>query len=130
MSDEDKLDKIDQKLDLIRDDVNDIQGDVRVMSTLNKELNKEELKAEVYTKFGQSTAKRKIWYYADGTNSVSELAGLADIADATASRNCTKMSKSGILVEHDRGSSTYYKRAEVTEGIGIEQELEEEFDDL
>lgn len=130
MPDGDRLDDINRKLERIQDDVNDIQGDVRILSTLNKELNKGELKSEVYTKFGGSTAKKKIWYYADGEQSVTELHELTGVAYATVSRYCNQMNKAGILVEHDSGSATYYKKAEVTEDIGIEQELEEEIDDL
>lgn len=126
--DEDKLDKIDRKLDGIRRDVNDIQGDVRLQAKLHKDLNKPQVMNQTFESFGQSTAKKKIWYYANGERTSSEIAEKADIAPATASRNASDLVESGVLDRFRDGNNVYFDRAEMTIGIGIEQELEEDLD--
>lgn len=128
MSDEDKLEKIDRKLDSIQHDVNDIQGDVRVLSTLNKETNKPELRAQIHDKFGDSDARRKIWLVATSEKQVGELAEDADIPVGTVRRYASEMAEVGLLDRFKDGHETYYSRNEVTEGIGIEVEIHEDLD--
>jgi len=56
-----KLQEMDNKLDLI-------QGDVNTQATVMKEDNKEQLVSLAKRKFGMSKNKRTIWYYADKKN--------------------------------------------------------------
>jgi Fic family protein len=128
MTEKDELDKMNRKLDSIQRDVNDIQGDVRMQAKLHKDLNREELKNQIYNSFGGSTAKRKIWYYANGERTASEIAELANVAFATASRNATKLAESGVLDRLKEGNTTYYQRAEITKGLGIARDLENDLD--
>lgn len=124
----DQLDKIDRKLDSIQRDVNDIQGDMRMLTNMNKETSKSELKSQIHDKFGTSTARKKIWLEADGSMTVGELAGAADVAEGTVRRYASEMAEAGVLDRFKDGNETYYARADITEGIGIEEEILEDLE--
>lgn len=124
----DNPDEVLERLKSIQDDVNDIQGDVRVLSTLNKGLNLEELQNLIHDSFGSSKNKKLVWYYANGTRTISEIADVADISRGSVDWAVNELNKSGWLVKHDKGNNVYYDKSEVSTNIGIEEELEKELD--
>lgn len=128
MSDRDILGEMNKKLDSLQRDVNDIQGDVRMQTKIHRDTNRGEIKNQIHESFGESEAKRLIWYHADGKSTASELAETIDMAPATVSRNATDLAESGVIDRVKDGNNVYYQRAEITEGLGIEGEVAEELD--
>lgn len=128
MTDEDRLEEIDKKLDRIQDNVNDIQGDVRVLSTLNKGLNREELLNLIHEHFGNSDSKKLTWYYANGSRTIEEISEEADIAKGSVQWAVRELNKGGWLVRNEQNGNAIYDKAEVCTNLGIERELEKELD--
>lgn len=121
-------DEILERLQSIQDDVNDIQGDVRVMSTLNKGLNLKELRDLIHESFGQSTNKKLVWYFADGSRTIREIADVAEISRGSADWAVSELNKSGWLIKYERDGNVIYDKSEVCTNIGIERDLERELD--
>lgn len=119
-------DEILERLKGIQDDVNDMQGDVRVLSTLNKGLNLEKLQDLIHESFGTSTNKKLVWYYADGSRTIQEIADTADISRGSVDWAVRELNKSGWLVSHERNGNVIYDKSEVSTNIGIESDLESE----
>lgn len=123
------LDKILERLKRVEDDVNDMQGDVRVLATLNKGLNRKELVNLIHDFFGRSTRKKLAWYHADEPRTVPEIARVAGIPERSARWAVSKLSKAGWLDEHERDDGELvYEKANVCTNLGIESTLEEELD--
>lgn len=125
MPDENELLK---RLKSIQDDVNDMQGDLRVLSTLNKELNRDELLNLIQESFGKSKNKKLTWYYADGTRTIGEIAEAAQIPDGSVMWAVRELQKSGWLVKHERDGNAIYKKSEVSTGLGLESVFAQEYD--
>jgi len=123
---EDKLEKIDDKLDSIQRDVNDMQGDVRIQTTMLKETSKSNLKNRIRNVFGSSDRKRQIWYVVKDFMSIEEIIDETDFPQGTVTRYTREMAESGVLDRRKNGNERYYRRNEITEGIGMEQEVEED----
>lgn len=121
-------DEIMERLQAIQDDVNDIQGDVRVLSTLNKGLNRAELKNLIHDSLGNSKNKKLVWYYADGRRTNQEIAETADIPKGSVDWAVSELNKSGWLVKNERGNKVIYDKSEVCTNIGIEGEIEKDLD--
>jgi predicted transcriptional regulator len=118
-----KLQEMDNKLD-------HIQGDVNSLATINKQDNRELLQKLYKRKFGQSKTKRVIWYYADEKRTV---AGISDASGKSKSQiynHLSEMQEKGLLVKTEIGDTSRYKRTEITEGIGLEEHVEDYVDDL
>jgi len=118
-----KLQEMDNKLDLI-------QGDVNTQATVMKEDNKEQLVSLAKRKFGMSKNKRTIWYYADEKRTVEEIADLAPISKSAIYNQTAEMCEQGLIFRIKDGDITGYKRQETTEGIGLEEHVEDYVDDL
>lgn len=125
---EDKLEKIDRKLDSIQRDVNDIQGDVRMQTNMLKETSKDDLKNRIRGVFGSSDRRRLIWYVAEEFMSVDDLVEATEIPRGTVTRYAPEMAESGVLDRYKDGQDVYYRRNEITVGIGMEGEVEEDLD--
>lgn len=130
MPDDEDLRDIKDQLNNIQDDVNDIQGDVRVMSTLNKEFNRSELINRIHDSFGDSESKKLTWYYANDQRTIPEIAEVADIPEGSVGWAVRELNKSGWLVKHQRDNGTIYAKAEVSQNLDIEGDLEDELDKL
>lgn len=128
MSDDDRFDEIERRLENIQDDVNDIQGDVRVLSTLNKELSRDELVDLIHSSLGDSKSKKLTWYYADGSRTIQEIADAAEMSRGSIDWALRELNKSGWVVKHESGGNTIYDKAEVSTNLGIERDIEDEFD--
>lgn len=50
------------------------------------------------------------------------------MAQATVSRNASDLAESGVLACVKDGNKAYYQRAEITEGLGIEEEIEHDLE--
>lgn len=124
----DNPDEVLERLKSIQDDVNDIQGDVRVLSTLNKGLNLQELQDLVHESFGTSKNKKLVWYYANGSRTIQEIADVADISRGSVDWAVRELNKSGWLVNHERDGNVIYDKSEVSTNIGIESDIEKELD--
>jgi len=118
-----KLQEMDNKLDLI-------QGDVNTQATVMKEDNKEQLVSLAKRKFGRSKNKRTIWYYADEKRTVEEIADLAPISKSAIYNQTAEMCEQGLIFRIKDGDITGYKRQETTEEIGLEEHVEDYVDDL
>jgi DNA-binding transcriptional ArsR family regulator len=128
MTDKDQLNDIERRLESIQDDVNDIQGDVRVLSTLNKELSRDELVDLIRSSLGDSKSKKLTWYYASGSRTIQEIADASDLSRGSIDWALGELNKSGWVVKHESEGNTIYDKAEVSTNLGIEQEIEDEFD--
>jgi DNA-binding MarR family transcriptional regulator len=113
-----KLQEMDNKLD-------HIQGDVNSLATINKQDNRELLLELFQRKFGRSKNQRRIWYHADEKLTVDELADRSGLSESQIYNNITEMRERGLLVRTQVGDTSRYRRAEITEGIGLEEHVEE-----
>lgn len=118
-----KLQEMDNKLDLI-------QGDVNTQATVMKEDNKEQLVSLAKRKFGRSKNKRIIWYYANKKRTVEEIADLSPITKSAIYNQTAEMCEKGLIFRIEDGDTTRYKRQETTEGIGLEEHVEDYVDEL
>lgn len=121
-------DEVLERLRSIQDDVNDIQGDVRVLSTLNKGLNLGKLQDLIHESFGSSKNKKLTWYYADGSRTNQEIAEAAGIPKGSVDWAVRELNKSGWLVNHEKDGNVIYDKSEVCTNIGIESDLEKELE--
>ena len=118
-----KLQEMDNKLDLI-------QGDVNTQATVMKEDNKDQLVSLAKRKFGRSKNKRIIWYHADEKRTVEEIANQSPITESAIYNQTAEMCEQGLIFRIEDGDITKYKRQETTEGIGLEEHVEDYVDDL
>jgi len=118
-----KLQEMDNKLDLI-------QGDVNTQATVMKEDNKEQLMNLAKRKFGRSKNKRIIWHYADKKRNVGEISDVSSLSESSIYNKITEMCEQGLIFKIEDGDITRYKRQETTEGIGLEEHVEDYVDDL
>ena len=128
--DDDLLRELNQKADDMQSDINDIQGDVNILSTLNKEIHRDKLIDLIKGKFGRSDYKRLCWYYADGSVGVAELAELIDTSESTIRNYVSEMNREGLLRREENDDGVNYNKTEISVDIGLEQEIAEGFDDL
>lgn len=130
MSSRDPWDEIGERLDNIQRDINDIQGDVNILSTLNKERHRDDLINLIEGKFGRSDNKRRVWYYADGSLDPEELAETADVPVNSVYGCVADLNREGVLIKSERNGTVYYDKAEISIDIGLENRIEERIDDL
>jgi len=128
--DDDLLRELNQKVDSMQRDINDIQGDVNILSTLNKERHREDLMNLIQGKFGRSDNKRRVWYHANGKRNPEDLSDAADIPIGSVYQCVSDLNREGLLIKDERNGTVYYDKAEITVDIGLERHLENEIDDL
>lgn len=127
---EDILNELNRKMDELRRDVNHIQGDTNIMATLNKERHTEDIINLIEGKFGRSDLKRKCWYYADGTTTISDLTNLTGSTKSTIENYVSELTRQGVLIKEEREGSVYYNKAEISTGVGLKDRIEDRFDNL
>ncbi|WP_327053157.1 hypothetical protein [Halomicrococcus gelatinilyticus] len=127
---EDLLNELNRKIDELRQDVNHIQGDTNIMATLNKERHTDDIINLIEGKFGRSDLKRKCWYYADGTTTISDLTELTDSTRSTIENYVSELTRQGVLIKEDRDGNTCYDKADISTRVGLENRIEDRFDDL
>ncbi|GAB3679656.1 hypothetical protein GCM10028857_01330 [Salinarchaeum chitinilyticum] len=130
MPEDDLLRELNQKVDNLQRDINDIQGDVNILSTLNKERHRDDLMNLIEGKLGKSTNKRLCWYYADGSLDPEGLAEEADIPIGSVYQCVSDLNREGLLIKNERNGTVYYDKAEISVDIGLESRLEDELDEL
>lgn len=131
MTDEDDLlRELNQKADSMQQDINDIQGDVNILSTLNKEIHRDKLINLIEGKFGTSDAKRLVWYFANGERSPQEIVEMVDMGRSSVYWALNQLNREGLVNKTEVDNTEYYDKAEITLDLGFEQRIEEEFDDL
>lgn len=118
-----RLEEIDEKVDKI-------QSDVNINTSMHKELNKKELRDQIMTKFGRGDTKKKIWYYAKEKLTIGEFADKTGSTEGYMQNTLPSMDEEGLLNKKKKDGETVYFRNPTTEGIGIENEIEEQIDDL
>lgn len=128
--DDDLLRELNRKVDNMQRDINDIQGDVNILSTLNKERHRNDLINLIEGKFGRSNNKRRVWYYANGERDPEDLSDAADIPMGSVYQCVSDLNREGLLIKDERDGKVYYDKAEITVDIGLESRLEDEIDDL
>lgn len=117
-----------ERVKRIEDDVSDMQGDVNVLATLNKGLNRKELIDLIHDSFGTSDNKKLTWYYANGSLSNEEIAEAADIPKGSVDWAVRELDKSGWLSRHEEDGKVTYSKTNVSKNLGIESTLEDELD--
>jgi DNA-binding transcriptional ArsR family regulator len=127
---EDLLQELNRKVDELRRDVNHIQGDTNIMATLNKERHTEDIINLIEGKFGRSDLKRKCWYFADGTTTISDLTDLTGSTRSTIGNYVSELTRQGVLIKNEEDGDTYYDKAEISTGVGLENRIEDRFEDL
>lgn len=128
--DDDLLRELNRKVDNMQRDINDIQGDVNILSTLNKERHRDHLMNLIEGKFGRSDNKRRVWYYANGKRDPDGLSDAAGIPIGSVYQCVSDLNREGLLIKDERDASVYYDKAEITVDIGLESRLEDEIDNL
>lgn len=128
--DDDLLRELNRKVDNMQRDINDIQGDVNILSTLNKERHRDDLINLIEGKFGRSDNKRRVWYYANGERDPEGLSDAADIPIGSVYQCVSDLNREGLLIKDERDGTVYYDKAEITVDIGLESRLEDQIDDL
>jgi predicted transcriptional regulator len=118
-----KLQEMDNKLDLI-------QGDVNTQATVMKVNSKDQLVDLAQRKFGRSKNKRIIWYYADEKRTVDGIAERSGLSKSSIYNHTAEMCEKSLIFKIEEGDTARYKRQETTEGIGLEEHVEEFVDDL
>jgi|GEM_PF-2779631 len=118
-----KLQEMDDKLD-------NIQGDTNVQSQILKQQSKQALLDMFMRKFGKSTNRRKVWYYADEKRTVDELVELTGIDRSQIHNLTSEMIDIALISKAEDGRRKVYYRREITEGIGLEEHVEDYVDDL
>lgn len=122
------ISEIMQKLQKMDGKLNEIQGDVNILSTLNKEKDKELLKNLIRRKFGQSDRKRLIWCHCNGEVQIEELVEKTEIRKSNLSPLTSEMSRQGLLVKEEKVEGIFCKKAEITKRIGLESEICKDLD--
>lgn len=118
-----KLQEMDDKLD-------NIQGDTNVQSQILKQQSKPELLDMFKRKFGKSPNRRKVWYHANKKRTVDDLVELTGIDRSQIHNLTSEMIELALLAKSENGRKKVYYRREITEGIGLEDHVEEYVDDL
>lgn len=118
-----KLQEMDDKLD-------NIQGDTNVQSQILKQQSKSALLDMFKRKFGKSTNRRRVWYYADEERTVDDLVELTGIDRSQIHNLTSEMIDLALLAKSESGRRKVYYRREITEGIGLEKHVEDYVDDL
>lgn len=118
-----RLREMDKKLD-------NIQGDVNFLATLSKHRRRRDIKDIVHEKFGNSIVKKKLWYYADGDRTISELVEKVGSTQSTVYNYLSEMNYQGLLNKDEVDGKVYYRKAEITTGINIEGDIQDQIDDL
>lgn len=128
--DNDLLRELNRKVENVQRDINDIQGDVNILSTLNKERHRDDLMNLIEGKFGRSDNKRRVWYYANGERDPDRLSEAADIPIGSVYQCVSDLNREGLLIKDEQNGTVYYDKAEITVDIGLESRLEGEIEDL
>lgn len=128
MTEDDLLQDLNRKVDNMQQDINDIQGDVNIISTLNKELNRSELIDLIEAKFGGSDYRRLIWYHADGNKTTGDFSDILDASKSTVRNYLSELNSSGLIIKRGDGRPVRYDKAEITQGLGLKSEIEDELD--
>jgi hypothetical protein len=128
--DNDLLRELNQKVDNMQRDINDIQGDVNILSTLNKERHRDDLINLIEGKFGRSDNKRRVWYYANGEREPEDISDEADVPIGSVYQCVSDLNREGLLIKDEQDGTVYYDKAEITVDVGLENRLEEEITDL
>jgi DNA-binding transcriptional ArsR family regulator len=118
-----KLQEMDDKLD-------NIQGDTNVQSQILKEDKKDKLLDLFKRKFGRSTNRRKVWYFASEKRTAESLSEATGLSISQIRNLTSEMTELALLNKAERGDRTVYYRNESTEGIGLEDHVEDYVDDL
>lgn len=118
-----KLQEMDDKLD-------NIQSNSNVQSQILKQQSKSKLLDLFKRKFGKSTNRRKVWYYADDRRTADELAKLTGISISQIRNLTSEMTELALLNKTERGQRKVYYRNETTDGIGLEEHVKDYVDDL
>jgi len=118
-----KLQEMDNKLD-------NIQGDTNVQSTILKEDSKDNLIELYKRKFGRSKNRRRVWYHADEKKTADELSEATGLSVSHIRNLTAEMTDLAILGKAENGRRKVYYRREITEGIGLEDHVEDYVDDL
>jgi hypothetical protein len=95
---DDLLRELNRKVDNMQRDINDIQGDVNILSTLNKERHRGDLINLIEGKFGRSDNKRRVWYYANGERDPEGLSDAADIPIGSVYQCVSDLNREGLLI--------------------------------
>jgi len=128
--DNDLLRELNRKVDNMQRDINDIQGDVNILSTLNKERHRDDLINLIEGKFGRSTNKRRVWYYSNGERDPEDLSEEADIPIGSVYQCVSDLNREGLLIKNERDGTVFYEKAEISVDIGLEDRLEDNIEDL
>jgi DNA-binding transcriptional ArsR family regulator len=129
-NEDDLLHELNRKIDELRQDVNHIQGDTNIMATLNKERHTDDIINLIEGKFGRSDLKRKCWYYANGTTTISDLTELTGSTRSTIENYVSELTRQGVLIKEEEDGNTYYDKADISTGVGLENRIDDRFDDL
>lgn len=127
---EDLLHDLNRKVNELKRDINHIQGDTNILATLNKEQHTEDIINLIEGKFGRSDLKRKCWYHADGSTTISDLTDLTGSTRSTIENYASKLTRQGVLIKEESDGTTYYDKADISTGVGLEQRIEDRIDDL
>lgn len=130
MDEDNLLRELNRKVDSMQRDINDIQGDVNILSTLNKERHRDDLINLIEGKLGRSDNKRLCWYFANGERNPEDLSEAADIPIGSVYQCVSDLNRAGLLIKNERNGTVYYEKAEITRDVGLENRIEERFDDL
>lgn len=123
-------DDIWRKLQDMDDKLDNIQGDSNVQSQILKEDKKDKLLDLFKRKFGRSTNRRKVWYHADEKRTTEELAEATGLSKSQVRNQTSDMVERALLNKAENGHRKVYYRNETTEGIGLEEHVEDYVDDL
>ena len=118
-----KLQDMDDKLD-------NIQGDNHIQSAVLKEDNRDTLQKAFKREFGRSKNRRKVWYYADEERTTDELAELTGMSKSQIRNHTSYMVEHALLNKAENGDRKVYYRSPATEGIDLEDHVEDYVDDL
>ena len=118
-----KLQDMDDKLD-------NIQGDTNVQSQILKEQSKPELQDLFKRKLGRSKNRMKVWYHADERRTTDELSEMTGMSPSQVRNHTSEMVERALLNKAEDGQRKVYYRNETTEGIGLEDHVEDYVDDL
>lgn len=132
MTDEDvakRLKEIERRLGNIEGDMNRVQGNVNVLARIQKEDRRDVIKALANRAFGQSDNRRKVWFYADDTDA-ADIAEKTGIRLSNVRRQLANLNNQGLVVKEERNGTTYYDKAGVVKGVGLEQDVKDEVDSL
>jgi DNA-binding transcriptional ArsR family regulator len=120
---EERLREIEARLDMV-------QGDVNIIATLNKERDRDLAEELVSRRFGRSDNKRLCWYYADNERTISDISEETGIRERNVRTHLAELNDDGLLTKREEAGNTYYRKAKMTTGLGIESQVEDYVDEL